>query len=55
MQAPMSPKFRKHLSNPKNASKLTEKIILSSKSNDSISINIENRDITIHQIGLPKK
>jgi hypothetical protein len=54
MQAPMSPKFRKHLANPKNASKLTEQILLSGKSDGKFSIQIDNQKVNIRQIGMAK-
>lgn len=55
MQAPMSPKFRKHLANPKNASKLTERILLSGRSDGNFSIKINDKEVNIRQIGLTGK
>jgi hypothetical protein len=55
MQAPMSPKFRKHLSDPRNASKLTESVILNEKSSGKFSVEINNRAVMMRQLGITKK
>lgn len=51
----MSPKFRKHLADPRNASKLTESVILNGKTSGKFSVQIDNRDVQIRQIGITKK
>lgn len=55
MQAPMSTKFRKFLSNPKNASKLTEKVLLNEKSKEGFQVELGGKTVTVKQIGLSGK
>ena len=55
MQAPMTPKFRKYLSNPQNASKLTEKTLLNERKSDSFTIEVGNKNVNIRQIGVVSK
>ena len=52
MQTKMSSKFRKHLSSPKNASKLTELLIESSKTTKGVSVEVDGKKLTLRQIGV---
>lgn len=54
MQAPMSSKFRKFLKNPKNASKLTEKVLLNEKSTGVFQLKVGDKEVNIRQIGVSK-
>ena len=49
MQAPMTKKFRKFTFNPKNAQKLTEKVLLSNGKRFKLVIN--KKEVEIKQIG----
>lgn len=55
MQAPMSSKFRRYVSDPRNASKLTELIIQHEKSSGPIKMNIEGKEVTLRQLGIKPK
>ena len=55
MQAPMTPKFRKHLANPKNASKLTEKVLLHEKSEGTFKVDVGTKSVNVRQIGVTNK
>lgn len=55
MQAPMSTKFRKHLANPKNASKLTELVLLNEKSKGTFKIRVGKKSVNVRQLGIASK
>ena len=55
MQAPMSTKFRKHLANPANASKLTELVLLNEKSKGTFSITVGKKKVRVRQLGVISK